>query len=346
MSYSYSSGLSNGYGDGYSPWAYDGPGVSNYSYGVYPGQDFGGNYSPPYQIQSPSFSPAFTNPNFTPAQIGGGSPSITPGMYATPALAYPVEEVTVSATPQPTTVQSPSFSPGFLSPSYTPGMITPPFTGGYNFSPATSPPVEAVTVEATRPPAPQAVQSPTFSPSFFSPAFTPGQIGGGSPAITPNMVVPPVRKNQARATPGGGGSAGGGSKSPQQPPQQRPQVPQQRPLLPQQRPVTPQQQQKLVALTPQQLQNLLNNPNLTPQQRAVAQAVQQARQRAAAAGASPAQQDQAARAAAAASPLQPYSFVLPLLIAAGVAAAWGISHPRTVQAQVATVRRRVRRILN
>lgn len=303
------------------------------------------SYSP-YQVGTPTFSPSFGSPGVFNTPLPDLAPYYSPAPSPAPMQ---TEHVVVTATPSPAQVGTPTISPNF-TPNY------------FNFSPPaltpyTPPPpmqTEHVVVTATPPPVPQQVMLPAFTPI-------------PTPAITPNEYLPtlppvvPARKTTAPA-PQTKPSAPHPPPPPFPPPAAPPQK-QQQPIvinnnIPRPAPiagVTPQQQAQLAGLTPAQLQQLLQNPNLTPQQRAAVQqaltAQNQAALNAARAGtgatyASPAAAAAAAKAAQAASPLQPISFVLPLLIAAGVATAWGLTHQGEVKAQYRATVKRVRKVLH
>ncbi len=192
-----------------------------------------------------------------------------------------------------------------------------------------------MTVEATRTPPAATYQIQTQLFNWQSPAMTPEMY---LPDFAPAYDKPAQQKNQQRASPGGG--AGGGGSKPATPPPQPPQAPK---LPQQQQQVTPQQKQQLAAMTPEQLKQLLNNPNLTPAQRQAVQNALAAKTGGGGAAASP--KTAANGAVASASPLQPAAFVLPALIGLGVATAWGLSHKHEVTAKVRAVRKRVRKVM-
>ena len=339
------------------------------------GTGWSGGYSPgsyvtsPYQIQTPSLTPNF------------GSPNITPGLSQLPSLSGQTEAVTVNAAGSPQQVTTPSFSPGFGSPTQintsmpalteavtvnatpSPQQVQSPSFSGWTFnnpvfspaalsptlSPAASPGVEAVTVEATRSPTPYQVTTPTFSPRFGNPDINPADFP--LPFLPQSGAMPPPQQQPTKKPKLPSGSSGGmpPPKVPQPPKQQQPAVTR---AQQQQPAVTPAQQAALNKLTPAQLAALLNNLALTPAQRAAVQqtlaAKQGAARQVAAGGGSAAQQAAAAKAAglpAPASPLQPSALVVPLIIAAGVATAWGLTHRQQVTTSYRSAVRRVRRVI-
>jgi hypothetical protein len=102
------------------------------------------------------------------------------------------------------------------------------------------------------------------------------------------------------------------------------------------------QQAAAAAAKAAQLQQQLQDPTLTPAQRQALQNQLAAQQRVAASGAS----GGALTTPAKASPLQANSFVVPLIIAAGVATAWAVTHHKQLAQNYTAAKRRVRRVLN
>lgn len=325
-------GSGSGYGSGFSGYGNSGYGFTNYggftpapqttispNYGTQAPPPATGNTEAvtqsatraPQSVQTPNFDWNFNTPTFSP----GLTPSLPAGT---------TEAVTVNANPTPQQIGSPNLNWNFNTPNFTPAqLMTPDLPSGTT---------EAVTVNA--PPDPRQVQPPTFSPAFGNPPITPNQFP--LPSIPPWA---PANQTQPRKTSQPAGSSGGlpQPKLPQAPTPAKPTG------------ITPAQQAALNAMTAQQLANLLKNGNLTPDQAAAVQqtlaAKNAAAQRVAAAGGTAAQQAAAAKAAGLpASPLQPAALVVPLIIAAGVATAWGLTHRQQVATHYRAAVRRVRRI--